>query len=85
MDFTKYKSEYIKGDHEGNRRRNREAIDLFKKDLSEEFGVKGKMLDVIFEYAWQEGHHGGFYEVYGHFEELEKFADNIIAAYKEGK
>lgn len=82
MDFDKYKSEYIRKDHAGNQKRSNDAIGLFKKDLGEEFGVKGRMLDIIFDYAWREGHHSGFSEVYSYFAELDQFAIDIIAEAK---
>ena len=74
MDFDKYKAEWVKGDHKGNRNREAAAENLFKEDLGKEFGWSGKILDAIYEFAWREGHSAGYSDIYSYFSDISDVA-----------
>jgi hypothetical protein len=80
MNFDNYVPQYIKGDHRGNQHRAQVARDLFKRDLGKEYGWEGKRLDILFDYAWQEGHAYGLVEVDSHFRTLSDMMREFLAA-----
>ena len=50
---------------------DKRLINQFKGDLEEEFHMtKHPFKDVLFDFAWKEGHSGGFHEILNHYEEL---------------
>jgi hypothetical protein len=66
---------------------NVKASDLlrsFRTALCDEYGVRGKVADLIWDKAWQDGHSEGLYSVYQSFDEISGFVDKVREAIKSG-
>lgn len=63
--------------------KQKELNDLFEKDLQLEFNITPSVHSIIYSKAYEEGHSGGFSEIYHWYEELAGFVYDIIKAIKK--